>query len=244
MKTKKQKILFTFAIVAVLMVTFRSLADDVYNFYFQKAAGPHTVIQGGGQNPDTVIKDDGSVVSAAAIPAATPTPAASSGQSVAAVPTPAPAAPKLKHWEVIAGAGVVADETGRYRGETLGVNYNFNKYVGVGASLIHAPEAVNSGNDGLGFSRDHSLDWGAGVTITPVHIELFGWDTIDIGLLAGFMSATHRSELTGADERRVITYLGPRFTLNFSENVATVWDLRLQNNVRYGQMSWGLMVKF
>lgn len=215
-----------------------SAQDDVYNFYFQKASGPTTVTQGG--------------ASAAQPPSAVATPANPETVTTAAAPTKAkePVA-DFSTWEFVGGYAVVTDEVDRFRGIGLEVNYNFNKYVGVGAGINYAKDGVD------GYTQDNSdrspVDWAVGVTIVPVRIRVVGFDLIDIGFVAGAMSHTALEanytptigkESNPPTTREVQFYTGPRLALNFSQNVGIITDVKLYQDGRYGQVTTGLAMRF
>lgn len=207
-------------LATIIMIPFCVSADDVYNFYFQKAPGPTTVIQGGAQPPPPVATEK--------------------AQSVAVTEKANDRANDYKKWEVMGGYGTVSDQVDRFRGFGLSANYNFDKYVGLSAGIIYAKDAVNKYYEVE--SARSPLDFSLGLVITPVRIRVVGFDLLDIGFLLGVMSQT--SIDGGGPYQEVTFYTGPRLVLNFNESVGFAADFKLTNNGQYGQALAGIGMRF
>lgn len=149
------KMSFTINMVALALaiaIAPSARADsDVYNFYFQKAPGPQTVIQGGPQQPASVTVQDGQLKQVAPPQAPVQGPA-SSGESVAAKMEKPADAESFYKWALALGYGhrgggnLNSWSTG---GLNIAGNYRFNKYVSLDASLLFP-------NKGSTFSRSGS----------------------------------------------------------------------------------------
>jgi len=192
----------------VLSSTSNLMAEDVYNFYFQKAPGPVTVNQSGvshsPQLPDsqapTHIQSQGQVskISQSAAPID------SSAQPEDTVKTKTvsqpPLEPGFKHWQIFFGQSssksfpTSFDTYGDYPylagvypavasvQWNLGLGYKFSRYFGLTAELMQVQ------GEPLKFDGNTFFDYAAGAVVTPFHISFSGSYFINIGLIGGLIS--------------------------------------------------------
>jgi hypothetical protein len=234
--------------VVVLAVSFIAVAafaqgNDVYNFYFQKAPGPQTVIQGGGQaqQPSSVVVKDGEVVqntsSQSQVPAVPP---ATSSQNVTSVPTAEELANAKKTWEVFGGVGLVGEGFDQHRGYSLGANYNFSKYFGVGVAATYAPETLVLGSGYSSYTRERvGSPWDGAIEaiVMPLHIQLFGYDFLELGVVGGAMTVQSNKQLHG--------FWGPRIGININPNFGLIGEWRTTGqDLGITQFTGGLKVRF
>src|SRR5438034_742131 len=128
-------------ILVLLIASGPILADDVYNFYFQKAPGPQTVIQGDGK---MAMQPAPTSTSSAETKAESSIKSQAETKPVAEDKAPATQSestvPNFKHWEIFGGYGLVStplsytynstSASASASGYTLGINYNFLNYFG------------------------------------------------------------------------------------------------------------------
>jgi hypothetical protein len=235
--------LVAFIGVLLLLTHQRAFADDIYNFYFQKAPGPQTVIQGGGPNPAP------NPAAPAALPppgtpeaiAATSPPAAAQGQSVAKTAPPVESEDHIRGWNINLGAAGIIDKQGSHRGVNLGTSFDFNRYVAVEGQLYYA-----SPSDGS-YPKDSSswsnLDGSIGLVLTPIRINAFGWDLFDVSLLGGAQTTRANaaeynddfaSQQTSANQSRtVVMYWGAGLAVNFAKEFGAVAQIRIHETPNY-----------
>lgn len=235
-----------FVYLAALAISFAAVAafaqqynagNDTYNFYFQKAPGPQTVVQGGQAQqpqPTTVIKD-GEVVQSAPSPVAQPQPIQqAAAQNAAPVQTVAEQANANRTWNLYGGIGSVYHETGSAgggysaKGYSIGLGYNVSKYFGLDATAIWADKASHTQATNSSFQRNNAWDGSLGVVVTPVHIQLFGYDFIQLSALGGLKSFTKSVGSSGGDSltevKSAVAYLGPRITVNINPNFGVILE--------------------
>ncbi|HEX4925399.1 MAG TPA: hypothetical protein VFV50_15000 [Bdellovibrionales bacterium] len=170
-------------ILLVLFTPVAYAADDVYNFYFQKAENPQ----------------------------ARPAPA----PSKVSVESPGDSQDSSRFWELHAGLAYLSDISGSYRGVSFGGQYNVNKYLGVVGHLVYAP------NPGSAYTSQaapaHAWDLNASVVVTPFHIDVVGYNLMQIYVLGGTSTLRSTDE---AGSRRVFKFsAGLGFDINFSRTI-------------------------
>jgi hypothetical protein len=220
-------------LLCALFLSTPSHAQDVYNFYFQKNAGPAALAaQEQLQAPPAQIQTT-----------------SAGNVSVATQPLVAtPAVPELKRWELAPVVSMMAYKPESHehdyvhsRGYGLAGGYRHNKFFMVDASA-HA----------LKMENNRSLnEFSAGVLVTPVHINFFGYEFIEWGLGAGFMTGRnmqsrwdHNSGQLNIDrEAQVVQpYISTRVAFNLTDQLAITGDFR---GGKFGTQSvWGLKVRF
>ena len=234
-------------LLALSFPFFPAGGDDVYNFYFQKAPGPVTVNQGGPAKasptekaaaPTSGEESDGDDVESSA---PTPTPPKSGASSIAVAPPP-PQKPGHYKWQLTLGRSQVVqgiDQPGyhrhaHYNAYGAAAKYSFNRYVGIDAGLIISS---NGGQISLG----DAFQANAGVSIIPLHLQLFGFELLEVGILAGFLTA---SVGPNPSDRAVKAYTGIETNINFSEQLALTTRYKMYDGVDFGHGLVGLSYRF
>jgi hypothetical protein len=238
-----------------------SAGNDVYNFYFQKAPGPVTVIQGGA-NASTKDSQSEQKLTPTGEPAPSPTEAQNKTNNELTYELK-----NLKRWEFTVGQGqagyLYQDDNGR---NSMGTNaglgmqarYNANKYFSfdtlvllTGAKGFVADES-NSARQAF-FDEKKSdaniFNISAGAAFTPMRINILGHDLFEFGIVAGLTTVQY---YFGDTPRTMVgVYLGPRFAINFSDKVAMVTEYKYLEGQPTRQTSapliasiWGLRWKF
>lgn len=201
-------------------------AQDVYNFYFQKAPGPKTVIQGGlppaksaeslekelGKDQDIVIQNGEKVTP--------PETKAAVAAPVAGLKTEIPSASDFKDspkWSVGAGIGLVWDGYSSKKLEeaidgqrrySLIAQFHYNKYLTFDAAAAFVTDA-SSWKAVTGSNWSDSIVPAVGATVTPIHFDFFGYETFRIGAMAGIMVPVESQKIfVGATEVRGKTRIG------------------------------------
>jgi len=188
-------------------------ADDVYNFYFQKAPGPVTVNQGGG-SPATPLTSPlpGSQALVSTTPVAGSSP-------VSASPAPTPVADQtpsnsgalktevekqktneveFRHWQLTFGRASFTSAPGEFSGaantqtgESVPSQSVINGQWALGAEYKFSRYFSLQANILLIQDRQiglSNMDYGGGIAVTPFHVDLFGWSFLNISFLGGYMS--------------------------------------------------------
>lgn len=259
-----------FAIVLLigLLYTEARADDDVYNFYFQKAPGPTTVIQGGSEK--TLEKSLGKPLppDAMANPAVIANPAISSPATIASPPSAkvdgaSQAAvaqepmPKMyiKNWEVNFGSSVVADHAGKWKGESLGLQYNLNQYFGLQGGLTRTSQAENR-QYAPSTNWQDPFDIYLGGVLTPITIHAFSHSLISLSGLGGFMtgrtriwsdweSQGSRDSKGNGQNRETRGYVGAQVALNFADSFALLGQVRVRTDDKaIGQGMVGAVIRF
>lgn len=168
------------------------IADDVYNFYFQKGGAPNTVVQGGaGQATSSATP----VPRPAQSPEETPSSPVSNDSAEVKGSTSAAAAlaqqdearRTRKPFAITLGYAGIADKLGSERAYTLGTQYNFNAFLGArlqGRLLEHEP---------LGGEFKDRLGGMLALVLTPLRLDLFGHRLLEVSVSAGAEVARQRS---------------------------------------------------
>jgi hypothetical protein len=226
---------FSYTIIVFAQQTQNS-GNDVYNFYFQKAPGPQTVIQGGAQPAQVPTP----------VPPPQPTPPTLSDTFVQqqAVPTNSNAASTnptasevsdFKRWEVTFGwadqmyyktiqsDGTKMKSLGARTGVGVGIRRNINRYFAVEGGLSYTP---NDSEELIVHSRElkddnlgaiPNLSGFAGAVVTPLKLNLFGHEFIELSAIGGAMTYNEPHDVKGS-ATNVAGYLGPRLALNLSND--------------------------
>jgi hypothetical protein len=224
-------ILVVFSVFA-LLVSSRSDAQDVYNFYFQKNAPVPVTTTNATATP----------------PATATTEPALENKIEAAKPVAKSVEEKndFRRWEMMlsyAGGGFITNEkytdrsfgtpgesetSTNVRGTGFMTSYRFNKFVSVdGAFYYLKTENVQTPNP--------YVNGAMGLMVTPLHINIFGYELIEFGVGAGIALTnkldTEYNAITGdvivKDENRIYApYVGTRLAINFVPQLAAVADVR------------------
>lgn len=239
-------------LVLLTLIAQPVLAQDVYNFYFQKADHPAEMVQV--KNGEVVsAKPAASAEAAMAVASpeaakttATPAaPAVVNSVATTVAPAPSPLFAQKKYWQLEAGYGNFTDHVRRVdTAGTLRLQYNWNKYIGAEAQLIGGRSDYYDSYTG---NKNNSLYFAGalGIAVEPLHIELFGWDLIDLGVEGGIMTTNGQEENVSSQQFGVAPYIGGNVMFNISERLSAKMDMKLENmNTYYGQASLGLAYKF
>ena len=256
-KTKEYLVrIFLFAIVLIsLFFSFiaPTHAQDVYNFYFQKNQG---------------VTSSGTTT-----PGAQPSPKSeASPENTDKKETQAAAAAtekieKLKRWELgvyktWAGDTVesVASNDGDMGDDVITSNafsvqgaYRFNKFFSLDAGVFVSTSPQSQMYTYLSDSKD--VNGSLGIRITPIHINLFGYELIEIGINAGVMSMreyvvddinAYPQEPKEISNKKVFKpYLGPQIAINLTPELGLIVDGKLQPKTDGGgYASVGLRYRF
>ena len=195
--------------IASLLIAASLKADDVYNFYFQKAPGPSTVYQSGGmpstnnaaaQNPNTVIQNGvqsppgaGTGAPPQTNPVVIP---ASDGQNSTKADASKPSDDKgFSRWAIILGknsfssgiaelgdssSNAASYQTGEW---VLGVQFNIWKNFALEAQVMQP-----SGQSIVFSGPMSTLDYSGELIFTPFHINVASFDVLDFGFVGGYTS--------------------------------------------------------
>lgn len=186
-------------ILLVIFTPAAYAADDVYNFYFQKADGPQ----------------------------ATPMPSAVPQKL--SVSSPHENQDVHRPWEVHAGLAYLNDMAGSYRGGSVGGQFNYSKFLGFSATLIYAPYA----NSAYTNRADDSNAWdlNAHVVVTPFHIDVIGYNLMQISVLGG--TSTLRAGYESTSGRVFKISIGLGLDINFTRQIGTYLRVQSVTDDRY-----------
>lgn len=246
-----------FAIILYIILCGQySRADDVYNFYFQKAPGPGTVIQQGNGDagkPDVTVSRPAEEAAKTAEPEAEAT--------VAAAPAPPPppfTGYELKKWIIgFHAAGTTKSEGnsnnsdfGPSKSESssglgLSLEYNLNRNFGVYGTAIFLTQTEyekeyksdydSSYNYTYKTSRtpegNNAWEGNLGLSWTPVRAPVRNRNVIDLGLTGGIMTAHLRNQ-------QVAPYLGARAALEMGPKWGVVLEARSGGNGEQNVSQW------
>lgn len=245
MNSDKLKLALALIAVAMVALSNEARAQDVYNFYFQKSATQPSAPSGVSTSSETAAPSSTPAAApapapaAAAAPAPKPTEATPSASLAATVPPPAK--DEYKRWQVNVAYGKSVDYEKDFRGLSFGGDYGINKYFGF-QGQIFTGKVMNRYGDRLNDDNTTQFAGSLGVKVTPIHVQLFGWNFIEFAALAGVMSSTGRQ---AHHEFRFAPYVGGGVTVNFSENVAFVSNVLFdEGESAYGKSTSGLAVRF
>jgi hypothetical protein len=201
MRTKKLWVCFILVIgTLVLLAVKTSRADDVYNFYFQKAPGPTTVIQGGGQPPKAAKNDDDAEDEDKADTVhqdgvkSSPAPETNQNSTKAETALKPEEKKSFSRWRFMLGkasygGGSPEFNDGTYYSGTpyqsgewvLGVQFNIWKSLGIDLRLLQPVGQALTGGAGMGRQIGS-----AGLDFSPFHIRIAGYELLDLGFTAGY----------------------------------------------------------
>ncbi len=224
-------LILIFAICSLLIPT-ESRAQDIYNFYFQKTPGATAPTVNSAPAPQTTP------------PASPPAPAPSP-----AIQAPLPQGQNeksaLKTWELglyNSWITVPIDERGEYSNEGSGNQkglgvlgaYRFNKFVSAEAGILYRNGWENSNSGESRYDDGKGFEGMLGVAVAPIHINLFGYELIELAATGGIMSMSKYTsqidtnyEVSGVRVRREsVAYLGPRISLNLTSDLGVVLDVK------------------
>ncbi len=262
-------ILIVFSLAAILIGSTESHAQDFYNFYFQKNTGAQAAL--GPQGPSPV---PGQVTESQAplSPPVAPTTVQNSIKPVSESKS------DFRKYDVsfskssVGSPGVVTDrnayglDPSEY--ETVGSesyddvyardaysligSYRFNRFVATEVGVTYSTKWLSDTpeKEGLGDGKD--IDGSLGIALTPIHINVFGYELLEIGVLAGVFTQTKfevdidRKGNASSDKEKVIApYLGPRLAINLTPELGVVLDGRMKPKSSGGGIaSLGIRYRF
>lgn len=219
---KLKTVIIIFAIFWIVLVvalgTVRLRADDIYNFYFQKAPGPTVVNQGGAGQTQTpapspnqplgpqppVYSGNVSPNGLANMPPVTPgaqPPPTQTDQVTTKVEKHSEdkASSELKHWELSFGVSSFSDVPSEFRGTDYNTTSGFfpnsdasEWTLGLQYSFSRvlglSVQLMQIRNRPIQFDNQTNFDYAAGAVVTPFHFGLLGASSIDLGFIGGYMS--------------------------------------------------------
>ena len=228
--------------------TNEAAAQDVYNFYFQKAPG-------GVVTPAPAVTPQPQQAPMPASPIAAPAAAPTAQTSVITTAT-TEEKPKFYNWSIQLLRADVADsysDMNRSVRERLGlqVGYRLNKYVGaeLGSSF---GSMYTSWKGATGRDVSDSFVPFVGARVNPFHLNIFGAEMLEFFVLGGMMyldssqTQVHYSlNPTGDGKQQLYGYLGGGMRICFGERVGLEIASHVQNgDSRYGFSSIGVDVRF
>lgn len=260
---RQSKFLSMIGSTCLILFTLDSIfADDVYNFYFQKAPGPVTVNQGTSANsapsPQVVpptpattslsnTPNPTALTSLETAPTSTtlaPQPATLS--AVAKLPELTPQKPSDYKWQVFLGSALVSEHgpefyglnwpRQRYSGVAIGGKYSFSRYFGLDGGIV-----TRTGSEG---GRIDYTNFNLGASVTPIHLQLFGFEMFEFSFLAGVLTTTDYMGVEGRFSRTLRTYTGVETTINLSNRFAFTSRYKMFDETKYGHGMFGLTYRF
>jgi hypothetical protein len=135
------------------------------------------------------------------------------------------------------------DYKGTYTREAYSLqgSYRFNRFVAAEAGVIYSTKWQSEWmNDDSKLGDGKDLDGNLGIALTPIHINFFGYELLEIGILGGFMTQTQikniadsegwsTNDIKKADHRKaIVPYLGPRLGVNLTSDLAILVEARLK----------------
>lgn len=225
---EKHRFVRMFVIVSgLLSMIYYSLAkaEDVYNFYFQKGSAPQTVIQGGsGQTLPAKLSTHPNEPTQALQPISQPPAVAPPANISTQLAAPVEAPPGYKPFTLSLGYGSVVDSLGSGMTYLLGLQYSFNRFLGLRAQGRLRNLESGSSDYVLIDPKQGENRWGgmAALVFTPLRLELLGHRFIEFSTFAG--AETYRKlagSSLGSGYNVAVTYgplIGVSALLGLNEN--------------------------
>lgn len=213
-------------------------SSDVYNFYFQKAPGPITVIQGSGSPEPTAAKTGEAINQQAAAP-------------VSQTPQPPSPTPEKEYfdWYVGIGRAYTFDAAGYGDGYGLFAQKNYNKYFG----LVSHLELYSKNKSYFGEQDQrrglNAFDVSVGAAVTPIHVEVFGSTVFELGGTGGFSTfmVRDRDDLnydTRTSSKTLGPYIGFTLAINVSKQFSFVAETQKFLDYDGAKSLWSGRYKF
>ncbi len=247
------RVLSVFSLGVSLATTEAAQAQDVYNFYFQKA--PASAVTA----PISTMAPQPSAT-APSTPSTPPVNAPLAPAPAAVVSTALPSAaedkPKFYNWNVQLLRANVTDsysDATRWVSERLGlqVGYRFNKFVGaeLGASF---GSMYGSWKAATGADLSESFVPFLGARLNPFHLNVFGSEVVEIFFVGGAMYLDSSAGQLGdgltpsrGGNQQIYGYLGGGARICFGERVGLEIAGHAQNgDPRFGFSTLGVDVRF
>ncbi len=263
MKKKIVKGVVQCVFVATALACYRLKADDVYNFYFQKAPGPINVYQGG-NSPSSSNGVAGAPGANAQVHVPTPSIVSSQnsaspvGENVIKVEPKtvvSAAENNYSRWELSFFKSSFTNSAAELRGSDgavtsfptdgewgLGVQLNIWSALGVEARVMQP-----AGRTITWVGRDGTLDFSGGFVFTPLRLEAFSYHFLDLALLAGYSSVP---ETWGeSDGEQVLSghpssyYVGAKASINLGKNIAAIGSAEIFPGFNSSRLTVGMAIK-
>jgi hypothetical protein len=241
-KTKVYTVLIAFTFTTQI-----ANAQDVYNFYFQKTDHANEMVQVKNGDPlaapksSTTVVDPSTGETKTVAPALKPAEAASVATAVAA---PSSKDEKKNFWRLEMGLAAFTDHEKQVM-QAYGsrLEYGFNKYFGIEGQIVGGKPFNMTDNSQDGYNSNYFAG-ALGLKLTPIHVQLFGWDFIEFSALAGAMSATGR-DWDSRHQFRLAPYVGAAVAVNITDRLSVAVDGKFEDfDQAYGQMTGGLAYRF
>ena len=234
-------------LATLLAITLHSTAhaQDVYNFYFQKAPG--SVVT---PTPTVAPQPQTSLPPAPTVTAPVASPIAQATVVAATAPATTEEKPKFYNWNVqlmrTSVADAYSDVVPRIR-DRLGLEagYRFNKFFAATAGMAFGSIYSNWKAE-TGTEVSNSFIPYGGIRINPLHLNIFGTEMLEIFAHAGVMYGALRSPPFGQEEpdSQLYGYFGGGARINFGDRVGLEFAYRTKNDdSRYGVGSIGVDVR-
>lgn len=242
---KSKKLSLRLATLLAITLTSTAQAQDVYNFYFQKAPG--SVVT---PTPTVVPQPQTSLVPAATAAAPPAAPVTQTAVVTAAIPASTEEKPKFYNWNVqlmrTSVADAYSDVVPRIR-DRLGLEagYRFNKFFAATAGMAFGSIYSNWKAE-TGTEVSNSFIPYGGIRINPLHLNIFGTEMLEIFAHAGVMYGALRSPPYGPEEpdAQLYAYFGGGARINFGDRIGLEFSYRTKNDdSRYGVGSIGVDVR-
>ena len=219
-------------------VSVKSDSNDTYNFYFQKAPGPQTVIQGGASSGQTASATGGATTD-------NPTTGAAAPSTATSVPTAPEVKPRDYYpWSLTLGYANLSDASGHYTGIDVSGAHNFSKFWAIEGGLLIASTNGNGGDPLGGEVRRRGLDifdLHAGGLVIPVHIKFFDSTVIEWGLGLGLQTLDSSSSSPSyanvgsvAVKKNLVTYVASHFAVNLADELSFISEIRASGTLQAG----------
>lgn len=231
-------------ILALVFGTLNASAEDVYNFYFQKTDEA---------SPTAITKEMAPVAPVQTL----------KGD----LKTDEKKNPSLKNMELGIYRSWVSssskrtthfgkdydDRAVRDSVSILG-SYRFNRYVVADGGFYLLSGWNSRSKDYSAVETKSSYEGSIGLSVIPLHLNVFGYQLLEVGVSAGVMTMTKMkvkegtpgsSKITEAGDMKKIygAYLGPHVALNLTRDLGLVFDLKSAAN-QASVTSVGLRYRF
>jgi hypothetical protein len=251
----KNRIFIFLGLVCIQGFAVSVSAQETYNFYFQKAPGPNTVIQGSSGQPGNgfQIGADGKVVQPPGPTASSTSPVEQPAAIAAPVASPVTAVVEKKteaeiqdkRFRVALGyskfeffnVGSYYQTKVAYEGAALNLGYRWNPYFGVdfggAAGRVNNKQEEYTGPYDVSARTTVNQVY-AGIVVTPLHLNLFGWNLLEISLLGGAIN------LSGEGfKARTAGYYGAAFDFIVNPNFSIGLQSKLYDlhNTKYNAVT-------
>lgn len=228
-------------------------AQDVYNFYFQKTDHANEMVQVKNGEPVAATK--------ASAPKAGETASTSATASVSTSDAAAPETTtnvatnvaaknssmteKKDYWRFGFGFARLTDHVriGQSKVYALSVDYGLNRYFALESQLVGGTVyAYDTGSFGASST---AFAGSLGLKATPVHIDLFGWDFIDLSISGGAMTSMGSNQSPNENTLKIVPYVGGEVAVNVAKNISLALNGKFESgDDQFGQAVFMAAYKF